>query len=126
MNRPKLAFIFLGISILLGVFSLAYIEYSCTEMMNKTTQAEISLIKKDHTEAEKQFIELIDLFEKHKPVLNLITGQGDTLEIRGDLNTAIYFLNCKDYPTALLHLQECKSDLNKMIAGNEPTLTTIF
>lgn len=126
MNRPKLAFIFLGISILLGVFSLAYIEYSCTEMMNKTTQAEISLIKKDHTEAEKQFIELIDLFEKHKPVLNLITGQGDTLEIRGDLNTAIYFLNCKDYPTALLHLQECKADLNKMIAGNEPTLTTIF
>lgn len=126
MNRPKLAFIFLGISILLGVFSLVYIEYSCTEMMNKTTQAEISLIKKDHTEAEKQFIELIDLFEKHKPVLNLITGQGDTLEIRGDLNTAIYFLNCKDYPTALLHLQECKSDLNKMIAGNEPTLTTIF
>lgn len=126
MNRPKLAFIFLGISILLGVFSLVYIEYSCTEMMNKTTQAEISLIKKDHTEAEKQFIELIDLFEKHKPVLNLITGQGDTLEIRGDLNTAIYFLNCKDYPTALLHLQECKADLNKMIAGNEPTLTTIF
>ena len=126
MNRPKLAFIFLGISILLGVFSLAYIEYSCTEMMNKTTQAEISLIKKDHTEAEKQFIELIDLFEKHKPVLNLITGQGDTLEIRGDLNTAIYFLNCKDYPTALLHLQECKADLNKMIASNEPTLTTIF
>ena len=126
MNRPKLAFIFLGISILLGVFSLAYIEYSCTEMMNKTTHAEISLIKKDHTEAEKQFIELIDLFEKHKPVLNLITGQGDTLEIRGDLNTAIYFLNCKDYPTALLHLQECKADLNKMIAGNEPTLTTIF
>ena len=126
MNRPKLAFIFLGISILLGVFSLVYIEYSCTEMMNKTTQAEISLIKKDHTEAEKQFIELIDLFEKHKPVLNLITGQGDTLEIRGDLNTAIYFLNCKDYPTALLHLQECKADLNKMIASNEPTLTTIF
>ena len=126
MNRPKLAFIFLGISILLGVFSLAYIEYSCTEMMNKTTQAEISLIKKDHTEAEKQFIELIDLFEKHKPVLNLITGQGDTLEIRGDLNTAIYFLNCKDYPTALLHLQECKADLNKIIASNEPTLTTIF
>ena len=126
MNRPKLAFIFLGISILLGVFSLAYIEYSCTEMMNKTTQAEISLIKKDHTEAEKQFIELIDSFEKHKPVLNLIMGQGDTLEIRGDLNTAIYFLNCKDYPTALLHLQECKADLNKIIASNEPTLTTIF
>ncbi|MBO5896627.1 MAG: DUF4363 family protein [Clostridia bacterium] len=126
MNRPKMAFIFLGSSILIGIVSLIYIELSCTEMIEKTTQAEISLIKENHPEAEKNFIELIDLFEKHKPVLNLILGQGDTLEIRGDLNTAIYFLNCKDYPTALLHLQECKADLNRIIAGNEPTITTIF
>ena len=126
MNRPKLAFIFLGISIVLVIFSLTYIEYSCSEMINKTTQAEMCLIKENHLESEKQFTELIDLYEKHKPVLNLLLGQGDTLEIRGDLNTAVYFLNCKDYPTALLHLQECKADLNKIIAGNEPTLTTIF
>ena len=126
MNRPKMAFIFLGSSILIGIVSLIYIELSCTEMIEKTTQAEISLIKENHPEAEKNFIELIDLFEKHKPALNLILGQGDTLEIRGDLNTAIYFLNCKDYPTALLHLQECKADLNRIIAGNEPTITTIF
>ncbi len=126
MNRPIVAFIFLGISLILGIFSISYIEYSCAEMMEKTTQAEMSLIKENHTEAQELFIELIDLFEKHKPVLNLLTGQGDTLEIRSNLNTAIFFLNCKDYPTALLHLQECKADLNKMIAGNEPTLSTIF
>lgn len=126
MNRPKLAFIFLGISIILGILSLSYIEYSCSEMIEKTTQAEVSLIEEKPEEAQKMFVELIDLFEKHKPVLNLLTGQGETLEIRSDLNTAIYFLNCKDYPTALLHLQECKADLNKIIAGNEPTLTTIF
>ncbi len=126
MNRPKVAFIFLGISLILGIFSLSYIEYSCTKMIEKIDQAETSLIKENHTEAEEQFIELIDLFEKHRPVLNLLTGQGETLEIRGSLNTAIYFLNCKDYPTALLHLQECKTGLNKIIAGNEPTLTTIF
>ncbi len=126
MNRPKLAFIFLGISIILGILSLSYIEYSCSEMIEKIAQAETSLIEEKPEESQKMFIELIDLFEKHKPVLNLITGQGETLEIRSDLNTAIYFLNCKDYPTALLHLQECKADLNKIIAGNEPTLTTIF
>lgn len=126
MNRPKLAFIFLGISIILGILSLSYIEYSCSEMIEKIAQAETSLIEEKPEEAQKMFIELIDLFEKHKPVLNLLTGQGETLEIRSDLNTAIYFLNCKDYPTALLHLQECKADLNKIIAGNEPTLTTIF
>lgn len=126
MSRPKLAFIFLGVSIIAGLFSLIYIEYSCAEMINKTTQTEMSLITENHADAEKQFTELIDLFEKHRPVLNLLLGQGDTLEIRGDLNTAIYFLNCKDYPTALLHLQECKADLNKIIAGNEPTITTIF
>ena len=126
MNRPKLAFIFLGISIILGILSLSYIEYSCSEMIEKIAQAETSLIEEKPEEAQKIFIELIDLFEKHKPVLNLLTGQGETLEIRSDLNTAIYFLNCKDYPTALLHLQECKADLNKIIAGNEPTLTTIF
>ncbi len=126
MNRPKLAFIFLGISIILGILSLIYIEYSCAEIMDKTTQAEMSIIEENHAEAQKQFIELIDLFEKHRPVLNLLTGQGETLEIRGSLNTAIYFLNCKDYPSALLHLQECKAGLNKILAGNEPTLTTIF
>ena len=126
MNRPKLAFIFLGISIILGILSLSYIEYSCSEMIEKIAQAETSLIEEKPEEAQKTFIELIDLFEKHKPVLNLLTGQGETLEIRSDLNTSIYFLNCKDYPTALLHLQECKADLNKIIAGNEPTLTTIF
>lgn len=126
MNRPKLAFIFLGISIILGILSLSYIEYSCSEMIEKIAQAETSLIEEKPEEAQKLFIELIDLFEKHKPVLNLLTGQGETLEIRSDLNTAIYFLNCKDYPTALLHLQECKADLNIIIAGNEPTLTTIF
>lgn len=126
MNRPKLAFIFLGISIILGILSLSYIEYSCSEMIEKIAQAETILIEEKPEEAQKMFIELIDLFEKHKPVLNLLTGQGETLEIRSDLNTAIYFLNCKDYPTALLHLQECKADLNKIIAGNEPTLTTIF
>ncbi len=126
MNRPTLAFIFLGISIILGILSLSYIEYSCSEMIEKIAQAETSLIEEKPEESQKMFIELIDLFEKHKPVLNLITGQGETLEIRSDLNTAIYFLNCKDYPTALLHLQECKADLNKIIAGNEPTLTTIF
>ncbi len=126
MNRPKLAFIFLGISIILGILSLSYIEYSCSEMIEKIAQAETSLIEEKPEEAQKMFIELIDLFEKHKPVLNLLTGQGETLEIRSDLNTAIYFLNCKDYPTALLHLQECKADLNIIIAGNEPTLTTIF
>ena len=126
MNRPKLAFIFLGISIILGILSLSYIEYSCSEMIEKIAQTERSLIEEKPEEAQKMFIELIDLFEKHKPVLNLLTGQGETLEIRSDLNTAIYFLNCKDYPTALLHLQECKADLNIIIAGNEPTLTTIF
>ncbi len=126
MNRPKVAVIFLGISIILGIFSLSYIEYSCTEMIEKIAQAETSLIEEKPEEAQKLFIELIDLFEKHKPVLNLLSGQGDTLEIRSDLNTAIYFLNCKDYPSALLHLQECKAGLNKILAGNEPTLTTIF
>ena len=126
MNRPVLALTFLVVSIIIGIASLCYIEYSCTEMIEKTTQAETCLIQKNPTAAQKNFVELIDLFEKHKPVLNLILGQGDTLEIRGDLNTAIYFLNCNDYPTALLHLQECKADLNRIIAGNEPALTTIF
>ena len=126
MNRPILALIFLGVSILTGIASLSYIEYSCAEMIDKTTKAEVFLIQKNEAATQESFIELVDLYEKHKPVLNLILGQGDTLEIRGNLNTAIYFLNCKDYPTALLHLQQCKVDLNRIIAGNEPALTTIF
>jgi hypothetical protein len=126
MKRPLIATLFLVVCIVLGVVSLAYVEYSCSTLIKQVEFAEECLMTRNSNEAQTSFIELIDLFEKHKPALNLILGQGDTLEIRGDLNTAIYFLNCKDYPTALLHLQECKADLNRIIAGNEPTITTIF
>ncbi len=126
MKRPLIATLFLVVCIVLGVVSLAYVEYSCSALIKQVEFAEECLMTRNSTEAQTSFIELIDLFEKHRPILNLISGQGDTIEIRGDLNKAIYFLNYGDYETALLHLQECKSDLNKMIASNEPTLTTIF
>lgn len=126
MKRPLIATLFLVVCIVLGVVSLAYVEYSCSTLIKQVEFAEECLMTRNSNAAQTSFIELIDLFEKHRPILNLISGQGDTIEIRGDLNKAIYFLNYGDYETALLHLQECKSDLNKMIASNEPTLTTIF
>ncbi len=126
MKRPIVATIFLVISILLGVVSLAYTEYSCSSLIAQVEKAEKNIKAQNNSEAQKSFIELIDLFEKHKPVLNLLSGQGDTIEIRGNLNKAIFFLNCGDYDSSLLHLQECKTVLNKIITSNEPTLTTVF
>lgn len=126
INRPLIAIIFLVISIIIGIFSLVFIEMNCEEMIDMLDTV-VEYTQKDKTnEVNKQLNKTVEKWEKIKPILNLIVGQGETNEIRNDLNKAIFFLEYGDTTSMILYIEECKMDLNKIIVSNEPTITTIL
>ncbi len=126
MNRTIIASVILVLCLTIAVGSLIYIENACNDMIMTVditmhsimTQNEEALIKNLHT--------LIEKTERNRPFLNIIMGQEESIELRGNLNQAIYYCNCNDYETAILHLQEYKTNLNRIISLNEPTPSTIF
>ncbi len=126
MNRTIIASVILVLCLTIAVVSLIYIENACNDMIMTVditmhsimTQNEEALIKNLHT--------LIEKSERNRPFLNIIMGQEESIELRGNLNQAIYYCNCNDYETAILHLQEYKTNLNRIISLNEPTPSTIF
>ena len=86
----------------------------------------VNISKKDAQSASQNLQEAIEYFEKIKPVINILEGQGESIEIRGDLNKSIFFFNTKDYESAILHLEECKTDLNRIIVSEIPSISTIL
>lgn len=126
MKRTLIASLIVILCVAIGVGSLIYIEATCTDMIKITDTAIDSILTKNTSKLTKSLHESIKRLEKSRPVLNLIIGQDDTIELRGNLNKAIFYCNCNDYSTAVLHLQEYKSSLNRIISTNEPTPSTIF
>ena len=126
INRPLISVLLLALAIGIGLFSLNYIERNCTEMidlLDMTIEASQSNVS---TVVQSKLDETVNKWEKIKPVLNLIVGQGDTNEIRKNLNIAIFFYYYGDTDSMVLYIEECKMALNKIIASNEPTITTIL
>lgn len=126
INRPLIAVIFLISSISIGMFSLFFTEKKCGETIETLNETAYVINKKNTEEIEKSLSKSVEKWESVRPILNLICGQGETNEIRSELNKAIFFANIGDYQTSLLYIEECKADINKIIASNEPTITTIF
>jgi hypothetical protein len=95
--------------------------------MIKTTDAAIySILEEDSEKLIEALHDSIEKLEKNRPLLNIIIGQDEAIELRGNLNQAIFFCNCNNYEAAILHLQEYKTNLNRIISSNEPTPSTIF
>ena len=126
MNRTIIASLILVLCIVLGIASLVYIENICADMIETTDRTIDSILSENEAALAENVRLSIEKLEKHRPILNLIMGQDDTIELRGNLNQAIFYCNCKDYQAAILHLQEYKTDLNRIISSNEPTPSTIF
>ncbi len=126
MTRFKTAILILIISGVLGVFSLVFTQTTCGRLVDKLDEVIVNIIKKDKDETVKNLDDAIEYFEKIKPVLNILEGQGETIEIRGNLNKAIFFVNVKNYESAVLYLEECKNDLNRIIVSNIPSISTIL
>lgn len=126
MNRTLVASLLLACCILIGIMTLTYIEHTCADMIEITDDTISAILTENQVQLEKSISQSIKLLEKNRPFLNIITGQDETIELRGNLNKAIFFCNCKEYDTAVLHLQEYKTTLNRIISSNEPTISTIF
>ena len=126
MKRTLVASLILILCLIIGAGSLVYIEVSCNDMIKITDTAIDSILTRNAPKLTESLQNSVDRLEKSRPVLNLIIGQDDTIELRGNLNKAIFYCNCNDYSTAILHLQEYKSSLNRIISSNEPTPSTIF
>ena len=126
MKRTLIASFIVVACVLVSVISLIYIESTCADMIETTDKAIASIMTQDLHQLRESLSESIKMLEKSRPALNLILGQDDTVELRGNLNKAIFYCNCKDYSTAILHLQEYKTSLNRIISTNEPTPSTIF
>jgi hypothetical protein len=126
MIRLKIAIIIVVASLCLGVFSLCFIQHSCGRLSDMLDKIITDIHNKDKESTIKDLQTTIDYYEKIKPVINILEGQGETIEIRGDLNKAIFFFNTKDYQSAVLYLEECKTDLNRIIVSNIPSISTIF
>ncbi len=126
MTRFKTAILILVISGVLSVFSLVFTQTTCGRLVDKLDEVIINIIKKDKDTTVENLDDAIEYFEKIKPVLNILEGQGETIEIRGNLNKAIFFVNAKNYESAVLYLEECKNDLNRIIVSNIPSISTIL
>lgn len=126
MNRFKISIIIIVVSICLGIFSFAFIQITCGRLIEKMDEIIVNIRKKDAESASQNLQETIEYFEKIKPVINILEGQGESIEIRGDLNKSIFFFNTKDYESAILHLEECKTDLNRIIVSEIPSISTIL
>ena len=126
MTRFKTAILILIISGVLSVFSLIFTQTTCGRLVDKLDEVIINIIKKDKDTTVENLDDAIEYFEKIKPVLNILEGQGETIEIRGNLNKAIFFVNAKNYESAVLYLEECKNNLNRIIVSNIPSISTIL
>ena len=126
MTRLKIAVLIIVISLALSALSLIFIQTTCATLIDTLDTVITSIIEKDKDTTIKRLNYAIEYFEKIKPFLNVIEGQAETIEIRGDLNKAIFFVNNKNYESAVLYLEECKTDLNRIIVSNIPSLSTIL
>ncbi len=126
MNRFKISVIIIIVSVCLGVFSLVFVQGACGKLIEKMDEIIDDIRKSDVANASQNLQEAIDYYEKIKPVINMLEGQGEAIEIRSDLNKSIFFFNTKDYESAILHLEECKTDLNRIIVSEIPSISTIL
>jgi len=126
MIRLKIAIVIVIAALCLGVFSLCFLQSSCGKLSEMLDEIITDIHSKDKESAVKNLQSAIDYYEKIKPVINILEGQGEAIEIRGDLNKAIFFFNTKDYQSAVLYLEECKTDLNRIIVSNIPSVSTVL
>ncbi len=126
MSRTAIAFIFLIICLISGIFSLVYVEKSCNRIISTIEQTESAVIKQNTEKASENFAVTVNLWETKRPVLNIMLGKCETSEVHKYLNNASYFYKRGDLQTALTNLQECKEYLKRIIICYRPTLSTIL
>lgn len=126
MNRPLIGVIFIISAIIFSIASLFYIKQT-RETMTEHLNLVLESASVNNEEDVKAHIDAaFKHWEKRDDFLNIIIGQGETNNVRRPLSMAYEFAKTGDIESVILHITECKTQIELMEKLNEPTLSTIF
>lgn len=126
MKRLVIAVLMLVISTGIGVTSLVCVKRSCNEAKKSLDRILQSAVTENEEEVNRLAVQVNEQWEKEKFLLNILIGQGETNEIKKELDIILYFAQIRDYDSVILFSEECKGDLMNIILSNEPNLSTIL
>lgn len=126
MKRLIIAILMLVISIGIGVSSLIFVKKACNEAIQGLDGILQNAVTESKDEVNRLAVQVNEQWENKKFLLNILIGQGETNEIKKELDIILYFTKIRDYDSVILFSEECKGDLMNIIVSNEPNLSTIL
>lgn len=126
MKRLIIAILMLVISIGIGVSSLIFVKKACNEAIQGLDGILQNAVTESKDEVNRLAVQVNEQWENEKFLLNILIGQGETNEIKKELDIILYFTKIRDYDSVILFSEECKGDLMNIIVSNEPNLSTIL
>ena len=126
MKRLVIAILMLVISIGIGVSSLFFVKKACNEAIQGLDGILQNAVTENKEEVNRLAVQVNEQWENEKFLLNILIGQGETNEIKKELEIILYFTKIRDYDSVILFSEECKGDLMNIIVSNEPNLSTIL
>ncbi len=126
MNRLILAIALISLTVFVGVVSLFVISNAEKNMLIELDNV-LKYAHEENTELLNNSLQrAMRQWKKEKPLLNILIGQRETNQITHDLRMIEHFAREGDKNTLILHVCECKTNLEKIRITNEPSLSTIL
>lgn len=126
MKRLVTAAVFIAVAIFISVASLMYIGETHETMEVLLTDVLESAIAKDKEKTEARLNKTLYEWEKRDDVLNVLLGQAETNDVKTALNMAMYFCDIGDTDSAVLYINECRVQLERIESTNSPSFSTIL
>lgn len=126
MKRLVTAAVFIAVAIFISVASLMYIGETHETMEVLLTDVLESAIAKNKEKTEAGLNKTLYEWEKRDDVLNVLLGQAETNDVKTALNMAMYFCDIGDTDSAVLYINECRVQLERIESTNSPSFSTIL
>lgn len=126
MKRLVIAITILVVAVGISVTSLFYVKKTCNEVIANLEVILQDAVTENREEVNRLAVQVNEQWEKEKNLLNLLIGQRYTNEAKSSLNKIEFFAQIGDYESVILHAEECKEILVRIITSNEPNLSTVF
>lgn len=126
MNRVVTAVSFIAVAIFISVASLMYIGETHETMEVLLTDVLEIAIAEDKEKTEAGLNKTLYEWEKRDDILNVLLGQTETNDVKTALNMAMYFCDIGDTDSAVLYINECRVQLERIESTNSPSFSTIL
>lgn len=126
MKRVVTAVVFIAVAIFISVASLMYIGETHETMEVLLTEVLESAIAEDKEKTEAGLNKTLYEWEKRDDILNVLLGQAETNDVKTALNMAMYFCDIGDTDSAVLYINECRVQLERIESTNSPSFSTIL